>query len=120
MTDLTQKKCVPCEVGGLPLALDEARTLMAHIPQWSLAADGKRISREFSFKDFARAMRFADKIGEIAEAEGHHPDLQISWGKVIVELQTHAVGGLSENDFILAAKIDKIERIAATVAAMET
>lgn len=111
MTDLTQKKCIPCEVGGLPLTFDEAQALLAQAPQWSLAADGKRISKAFTFKDFAGAMQFAGKVGEIAEMEGHHPDLHISWGKVVVELWTHAVDGLSENDFILAAKIDRIDQV---------
>lgn len=109
MTELIQKKCVPCEVGGSALTLDEARTLLAQVPQWTLATDAKQITREFSFKDFAEALAFANKIGEIAEAEGHHPDLTVSWGKVGVSLSTHAVSGLSENDFILAAKINQIE-----------
>lgn len=108
MTELTQKKCIPCEVGGSALTLDEAHALMAQIPQWTLADDAKKITRMFTFKDFAGALQFADKIGAIAEEEGHHPDLHVSWGKVVVDLSTHAVGGLSENDFILAAKIDQL------------
>jgi 4a-hydroxytetrahydrobiopterin dehydratase len=108
MTDLIQKKCIPCEVGGPAFTSEEARVLMKQIPQWTLADDAKKITRSFTFKDFAGALQFADKIGALAEEEGHHPDLHVSWGKVVVDLSTHAVGGLSENDFILAAKIDAI------------
>ena len=103
---LSQKKCVPCEVGGLPLSRAEAEVLMREIPAWKLSEDALRITRAFAFPDFARAMLCADAIAVVAEAEGHHPELHISWGSVVVELSTHAVGGLSENDFILAAKID--------------
>lgn len=108
MTDLVQKKCIPCEVGGSALTPEEARTLMTQVPQWTLASDAKQITRSFTFKDFAGALQFTNKIGAIAEEEGHHPDLSVSWGRVGVVLWTHAVGGLSENDFILAAKIDQI------------
>lgn len=108
MTDLAQKKCVPCEVGGAPLTLAEAESLRTQTPQWMLDGESKKISRLFSFPDFAQALAFANKIGEIAEAEGHHPDLYVAWGKARVELWTHAVGGLSENDFIMASKIDQI------------
>jgi 4a-hydroxytetrahydrobiopterin dehydratase len=106
--DLAQKKCVPCEGGAVPLERAEAETLLKQVSGWSLGADGKKISKEFKFKDFLEAMAFANKITPIAEAEGHHPDLSIGWGKVGVELTTHAIGGLSENDFILAAKIDTL------------
>ena len=108
MTDLTQKKCVSCEVGGAPLTPDEVQMLYAQVPKWTVSEDSKKIHRTFEFKDFAGALAFADKVGAIAEEEGHHPDLHVSWGKVTVELWTHAVGGLSENDFIVAAKIDRI------------
>lgn len=106
--DLIQKKCIPCEVGGPALTPEEARALMAQVPGWVLATDGKQITRTFPFKDFAQALQFANKVGDIAETEGHHPDLHVSWGRVMVELWTHAVGGLSENDFIVAAKINTI------------
>lgn len=110
MSDLIQKKCVPCEVGGKALTADEARVFTAHVPQWTLATDAKQIIRTFPFKDFAQALQFANKIGEVAESEGHHPDLTVSWGKVTVVLWTHAVGGLSENDFVMAAKVDKLAK----------
>lgn len=108
MTDLTTKRCVPCEVGGPPLTRHEAEVLLQQVPDWALGEDGKKISRTFTFKDFAEALHFTDRVGAIAETEGHHPDIHLSWGKVTIELYTHAVGGLSENDFIVAAKIDRI------------
>ncbi len=106
--DLSAKHCVPCEGGVFPLAQQESEPLMKEIPEWSLADDALSISRTFTFKDFAGALAFANNIGVIAEEEGHHPDLTVSWGKVGVGLSTHAIGGLSENDFILAAKIDQL------------
>ncbi len=109
MTDLIQKHCVPCEGGALPLMRDESARLLTQTPGWRIAKDGLSISREFTFKNFVEAMEFANKITPLAESEGHHPDLSIGWGKVAVTLMTHAIGGLSENDFILAAKINNIQ-----------
>ncbi len=86
----------------------EATAMLGHVAGWSLSDDMKKISKLFKFKTYVEAMDFANKITPIAESEGHHPDLAIGWGKVEVELTTHSIGGLSENDFILAAKIDKI------------
>ena len=93
----------------LPLMREASATLHEQTPEWTIAADGLSISRTFTFQNFVDAMDFANKITPIAEAEGHHPDLAVSWGKVQVTLMTHAIGGLSENDFILAAKIDLIQ-----------
>lgn len=106
--DLAQKRCIPCEGGTVPMFKQEAEELLKQVNGWSLSEDGKKISKQFKFKNFVQAMEFANKITPIAEAEGHHPDLSIQWGRVGVELSTHAIGGLSENDFILAAKIDLI------------
>src|SRR3989344_5240728 len=106
--DLTKKRCVPCEVGALPLTREEAEKLMQRVKEWHLSGDAKHISKEYKFKNFLEAMAFANKITAVAEAEGHHPDLSIGWGRVGVKLSTHAIHGLSENDFILAAKIDQI------------
>lgn len=108
MSDLAQKKCVACEGGMPPLNKVEAEVLLKQVKGWTLSGDARWLSKEFKFKDFKDAMGFANKVGDIAESEGHHPDLQISWGKVVIELTTHAILGLSENDFILAAKIDKV------------
>ena len=77
---------------------------------WSLARQGKGIFKEYAFKDFADALAFVNKIGEVAEAEGHHPDITLSWGKVGVALTTHAIQGLSVNDFIVAAKVDALQK----------
>lgn len=106
--DLTQKKCVPCEGGVPPLSCIEAETLLMQVPGWLLAADTKRISREFKFSDFKSALAFTNQVGGIAEAEGHHPDIFLAYGRVHIDIWTHAVNGLSENDFILAAKIGQL------------
>jgi 4a-hydroxytetrahydrobiopterin dehydratase len=107
--DLTTKKCQPCEGGVPPLESGEVRKLLAEVPEWQLSTDQKRIRREWRIKDFPAALEFFERIGEIAESEGHHPDLHLtSYRNVAVELWTHAVGGLTENDFILAAKIDQL------------
>lgn len=106
--DLAQKKCVACGGGAVPLNTVEANILLKQVNGWNLSSDAKKISKAFTFKNYVEAMDFANKITPIAESEDHHPDIFVSWGKVTVALTTHAIGGLSENDFILAAKIDKI------------
>jgi len=109
MHDLTKKKCIPCEAGVPPLSGDKLNTYESELHEdWRLV-DDKKIQREFGFKNFKEALAFANRVGEIAEQEQHHPDLHVAWGKVGVELWTHAIGGLSENDFIVAAKIDELE-----------
>ena len=108
MSDLAQKKCIPCEGGVPPLGAEESAKLLAQVHEWRISPDGLRISRSFSFKNFVEAVEFVNKITPIAESENHHPDLCVSWGKVRIDLTTHAIGGLSENDFILAAKIDEL------------
>ncbi|MEN9560852.1 MAG: hypothetical protein RIQ56_125 [Candidatus Parcubacteria bacterium] len=108
MSDLAQKKCVACEGFQEPLNETEAKVLMAQIPNWQLASDAKSIARSFDFKNFSDALAFTNKVGAIAESEGHHPDISLGWGKVHIELTTHAIKGLSENDFIVAAKVDQI------------
>lgn len=107
---LTEKKCVPCE-GGVP-AIEgaEIENYTCQLKSKWDVVDEKMLRRAFTFPDFKSAMDFANQVAAIAEEEGHHPDLHISWGKVVIELYTHAIGGLSENDFIVAAKIDAIER----------
>jgi len=107
--DLISKKCVPCEAGVPPMTKIEAEKYMPEVSGWLLADDGKKIFREFKFKDFKEAMRFVNVVADIAESEGHHPDIYIFWNRVRLELSTHAIGGLSENDFILAAKINAIK-----------
>jgi 4a-hydroxytetrahydrobiopterin dehydratase len=106
---LTRKKCVPCE-GGVPkLTREEAKGYLASVPGWSLVDDGQRIRREWRAKNFMAAMDFFGMVAEVAEDEGHHPDLHlVGYRNAAIEIWTHAIGGLSENDFILAAKIDKL------------
>ncbi|HJT76013.1 MAG TPA: 4a-hydroxytetrahydrobiopterin dehydratase [Gemmataceae bacterium] len=107
--ELSGKHCKPCEGGVPPLSADEVRGHLAAVPGWTLTADGRGIRREWRVKDFATALDFFNRIGAIAEAEDHHPDLHLTgYRQVAVELSTHAVKGLTENDFILAAKIDKL------------
>ena len=103
---LLERKCVPCEGSVMPLLRTEANALMREVPGWSLAEDAKSIAREYQFRDFAEALAFVNAIGAVAEREGHHPDIEFGWGRVRVVLSTHAIGGLSPNDFIVAAKID--------------
>lgn len=108
MTDLAGQHCVPCEGGVDPISKEDAIEMMKQVPGWILSSDGKTISRDFSFNDFAEAMRFVNRIAELAEREGHHPDITIRWNKVHFDLSTHAIGGLSTNDFVLAAKINTL------------
>ncbi len=108
--NLTDKKCVACEGGMPPLGKEGAAEYLPQVSEWIPNADSTAISREFSFADFKQAMVFINKVAGLAESEGHHPDIYIFYNRVKLELSTHAIGGLSENDFILAAKIDKIER----------
>jgi len=106
---LAQRKCVPCE-GGVPrLTREECRPLLAELPNWNLSEDATKVHRCWVAQDFMEAIRFFDEVAKLAEEEGHHPDLHLTgYRQVTVEIMTHAIGGLSENDFILAAKIDLI------------
>ncbi|MFT3882092.1 MAG: 4a-hydroxytetrahydrobiopterin dehydratase [Gemmatales bacterium] len=107
--ELSGKKCVPCEGGVQPLSRNEVERMLMGLPDWKLSEDGKSISRSYKCKDFMTAIKFFDNLAEIAEAEDHHPDLHLSgYRNVKIEMSTHAIGGLSENDFILAAKIDQV------------
>ena len=106
---LSNKKCVPCEGGISPFSLEDLFAYQKQVHEdWRVADEGKKIKRDFTFVDFKEAMAFVNKVADIAEMEGHHPDITISYNKVVVSLWTHAIGGLSENDFIMAAKIDAI------------
>ena len=109
--DLTHRTCRPCQKGTSPLSLSEAKEYLHQVPDWRLADNGKSVSREFLMKDFVSAVRFMDQVAEVAEAQDHHPDLHVtSYRKLRIELATHSIGGLSENDFILAAKIDQLPK----------
>lgn len=107
--DLASRRCKPCEGGVDPLSPDQASTLVAQLDGWKLSDDGKSIYRKQSFKNFVEAMEHLRQVGEVAEAEQHHPDLHLTgYRNVRIELTTHAIGGLSENDFVLAAKINRL------------
>lgn len=104
---LTDKKCVACEGGIPPLTAIEIATFQPQVPLWKVSDDSLSIYREFVCKDFKEALSFMNRVGALAEEEGHHPDMNLfAYKKVLITLSTHAIGGLSENDFILAAKID--------------
>ncbi len=111
MTILTARHCVACDAGTPPMSIAEARQMLEQVPGWELKepADGEAevpvLVRRFRFKNFVQAMAFVNKVADLAEAEGHHPDIYISWNRVRLKLTTHAIKGLSENDFIVAAKI---------------
>jgi 4a-hydroxytetrahydrobiopterin dehydratase len=106
---LRKKKCMPCEGGVPPVSAAEAEQLLKDLPNWTLSDDQKRIRREWKAKDFMTAVRFFNQVAELAEQEGHHPDLHlVGYRNASIELWTHAIDGLSENDFITAAKIDEI------------
>jgi len=106
---LADKHCVPCE-GGVPkLATDQVQELLKALPAWKLTSDGQRLRREWRVKDFVTGLDFFQRVGQVAEREDHHPDLHlVGYRNVTIEIWTHAIGGLSENDFILAAKIDQL------------
>ncbi|MDQ3075660.1 MAG: 4a-hydroxytetrahydrobiopterin dehydratase [bacterium] len=108
MTNLLKKKCIPCEDKKLkPFNEAEAKDYLAQTDGWTLSDDAKKINKEYKFQDFIGAVNFINLIADIAEEEGHHPDVFLhDYNKVIVTLSTHSIGGLSENDFILAAKIN--------------
>jgi 4a-hydroxytetrahydrobiopterin dehydratase len=107
MVPLTQKRCVPCQGGTPPLDRAAIAPLHAMVPMWEVVG-GKRLLRSFAFQDFKTALQLVDRIGALAEEEGHHPDLQLGYGKVQVEIWTHKIDGLTESDFILAAKVDQL------------
>lgn len=108
--DLAQRQCVPCKKGTPALERERIESLRRQVsPDWAVI-DGRRLEREISLKDFRQSIGLANRIGEIAEGQNHHPDLLVSWGKLRITLFTHAIGGLHENDFILAARIDALLR----------
>ncbi len=107
---LADKRCIPCEGNVPPLTPVQAQAMLEQVEDWALVDDAHLLAKQFVFKNFKETMVFVNSVAALAEEEGHHPDLTVSYGNVMVELMTHAIGGLSENDFILASKIDKIKR----------
>ena len=111
MNDLLNKKCVPCEGGIMPFDVSEIHKYQKKVDGWSVKENQKKIyflEKKFKFKNFINSQNFINKVSEISEKENHHPDIHFGWGYAIIVITTHAIEGLSENDFILAAKIDQI------------
>jgi 4a-hydroxytetrahydrobiopterin dehydratase len=104
---LADKKCVPCRGGTPPLKGKELEALLKSIPKWTVTKE-HHLTREYKFPDFAKALEFVNKVGAVAEEQGHHPDILLAWGKAEITLWTHKIDGLTESDFIMAAKIDRI------------
>ena len=111
MNDLADKKCIPCE-GGIPsFNLEEITKYLKKVDGWNVENDNKKnyyLIKDFKFDDFLQSQNFVNKVGDLAENEGHHPDIWFGWGYAKIKIQTHAINGLHESDFVLAAKIDKI------------
>jgi Pterin-4a-carbinolamine dehydratase len=105
---LVDKKCVPCEGGTPPLKGEDIQNNKSQLKNDWKVVDDTKIRHEFKFKDFKGAMAFVNRVADVAEEEGHHPDIHIHYNKVLIELWTHAIGGLSENDFIMAAKVERL------------
>lgn len=111
MSDLTQQRCKPCEGGVAPLSADEAQALMKQLgASWQLAADARSIRGEWKFRNFYHTMSFVNAVAHVANTEDHHPDIEAGYGYCRLVYNTHAIGGLSQNDFICAAKVDALPR----------
>lgn len=106
-SDLAKKSCVPCSGGVPPLKGKELQELASQLPPWTVVEE-HHLHREYKFKNFKEALEFVNRVGEVAETEGHHPDIWFTWGKVKIDILTHAIDGLTESDFVLAAKIEEL------------
>lgn len=114
MTDLFKKKCAPCEGGVIPFDISEIHKYQKKVDGWQIIKDKKNnyiLEKKFLFKDFKESQDFVNYVAKISEEEGHHPDISFGWGYVKINITTHAIEGLSENDFILASKIDRITNV---------
>lgn len=109
MFTLSKKNCVPCRGGIPPLSGDRMTELLGQVDGWAVERE-HHLTRIYAFRDFSEALGFVNRVGEIAEQQGHHPDIYLAWGKVRVDVWTHKIDGLTESDFILAAKIDEIRK----------
>jgi 4a-hydroxytetrahydrobiopterin dehydratase len=107
MAELAERMCVPCRGGVPPLTPEQIRPLQAQVREWAVI-ENHHVERQFGFPDFKTALDFVNRVGNVAEEQGHHPDIYLAWGKVRVTIWTHKINGLTESDFILAAKIDRI------------
>ena len=109
MTDLASLQCVPCKGGVPPLGSDEIKKLIGQLDGWEAVAD-HHLRKLYEFKDFREALSFVNRVGRVAEEQGHHPDISFGWGRAEITIWTHKIDGLTESDFILAAKIDRVDR----------
>ena len=107
MASLASKTCVPCRGGVPPLKGQDLATLQKQVPEWQVVNE-HHIVRQFKFPDFKQALAFVNRVGELAEEQGHHPDILLAWGKAEITLWTHKIDGLTESDFIMAAKMDRL------------
>ncbi len=107
MSELARKSCVPCRGGVPPLEGEELAAYVAQVPGWSVA-EGHHLERDFEFPNFVEALAFTNRVGALAEDQGHHPDIYLAWGTVGIKIWTHKINGLTESDFVLAAKIDHL------------
>ena len=107
---LSKSKCKPCTGDTPKLSENEIKNLLKHLDNWNINNDKEMIFKKFNFSNFKKSLKFVNIVGELAEKEGHHPDLSIGWGYCLVMIHTHAIKGLSKNDFVLASKIDLIEK----------
>jgi len=108
--DFNKKSCVPCQGGIAPIAVDAAQAMLADVPGWTLISEATQLRRSFIFKNFMTAQEFAVQVGVISELENHHPDISYGWGYCTVVFYTHKIGGLHDNDFIMAAKVNGVGR----------
>lgn len=112
--DLINKKCIPCEGGVIPFDVSEIHKYQKKVDGWDIFEDKDKVfflEKKFNFKNFLESQDFVNKVGKVSEEEGHHPDINFGWGYAKINITTHAIKGLSENDFILAAKIDQIANV---------
>ena len=114
MSDLTKKKCIPCEGGVIPFDISKIHKYQKKVDGWDVLKNEKNtffLNKKFNFKNFLDSQEFINKVGRISEDEGHHPDISFGWGYAEIKITTHAIEGISENDFILAAKIDHLTNV---------
>ena len=114
MSDLASKKCVPCEGNIPPFKIEEIHNYLKKVDGWSVkedGLDGYHLTKDYKFDDFLKSQEFVNEVGKVSEDEGHHPEISFGWGYAEIRITTHAIKGLSENDFIVAAKIDKLTNV---------
>ena len=107
MAELAERECVPCRGGVPPMKADEIQNLLSQLTEWEAVAD-HHLRKQYKFADFRETLEFVNRVGELAETQGHHPDVCFGWGKAEITIWTHKIDGLTESDFVLAAKIDKL------------